>query len=133
MFHVPKSARPLSSDIELLRFLLWLADSTVMNLGNRLILAAYVLGAQFTQNVQAVDPTVTIKPGVVIGSQTSVVSGAQETVQVNQYLGIPFAAPPTGSRRFAPPAPTSWNEPVEAKSLPPACMQQFICKGKLLG
>jgi carboxylesterase type B len=44
-------------------------------------------------------------------------------------LGIPFAAAPTGDRRFAPPeTPSAWSSPLEAKTLPPACMQQFICE-----
>ncbi|KAJ6785455.1 hypothetical protein PWT90_01165 [Aphanocladium album] len=58
----------------------------------------------------ATSPTVTISPGVVIGLATSVAAGPQSTVAVNKYLGIPFGAPPIGSRRFAAPvvAP-SWN------------------------
>ena len=57
-----------------------------MNFKNRLILAAYVLGAKFTQNVQAADPTVTISPGVVVGSQTRVVSAAQRSEEHTSEL-----------------------------------------------
>ncbi|KAJ6118230.1 alpha/beta-hydrolase [Penicillium samsonianum] len=74
----------------------------------------------------AADPTVTIDAGVVIGVATAVTSAAKSSATVYNYLGIPFAAPPTGTRRFAPPAAaTPWSKPLEVKSLRPACMQQF--------
>lgn len=86
--------------------------------------------APVAQNATGIaDPTITISSGIVLGTATAVVSASQSTATVNKYLGIPFAAAPTGDRRFAPPeTPSAWSSPLEAKTLPPACMQQFICE-----
>jgi para-nitrobenzyl esterase len=43
---------------------------------------------------------------------------------VDMFLGIPFAAPPTGERRLAPPvAPVAWTSPLRATIAPSACPQ----------
>ncbi|MCP5143491.1 MAG: carboxylesterase family protein [Gammaproteobacteria bacterium] len=42
---------------------------------------------------------------------------------VNAYLGVPFAAPPTGDRRWAPPQPIRWDGVFNADRKGPACMQ----------
>ncbi len=47
------------------------------------------------------------------------------------FLGIPFAAPPQGERRFAPPVPPpAWNEPRPATSFGPACPQLSARDGR---
>ena len=43
---------------------------------------------------------------------------------VTQYLGIPYAAPPTGDLRFRRPQPhTGWNDTLQATKYGPSCMQ----------
>jgi hypothetical protein len=68
-------------------------------------------------------PTATIKSGVLMGTTTSIPSA---TVLVNKFLGIPFAAAPTGSARFsAPQLLAGWSEPKDTKKFSPACIQVF--------
>ncbi|GBN79984.1 Acetylcholinesterase 1 [Araneus ventricosus] len=43
---------------------------------------------------------------------------------VKMFLGIPYATPPIGSLRFLKPNPLEpWNDALQAKNQPPACMQ----------
>jgi len=43
---------------------------------------------------------------------------------VREFLGIPYAAPPTGNLRFMPPkAPSPWTSPRAAKTFGPTCFQ----------
>ncbi|XP_029106988.1 neuroligin-2-like isoform X1 [Scleropages formosus] len=45
---------------------------------------------------------------------------------VEKYLGVPYAAPPTGERRFQPPeAPGSWQEVRNATQFAPVCPQNI--------
>jgi para-nitrobenzyl esterase len=43
---------------------------------------------------------------------------------VSQFLGVPFAQPPTGDRRWRPPTlPEPWPTPLDATQYKPACAQ----------
>ncbi|XP_069965507.1 uncharacterized protein Nlg1 isoform X2 [Bactrocera oleae] len=45
---------------------------------------------------------------------------------VDEYLGLPYAEAPVGSRRFMPPgAPLPWQGLKMARHLPPVCLQQL--------
>jgi hypothetical protein len=54
---------------------------------------------------------------------------------VNQFLGVPFASPPTGSLRWRPPSPpTPWGPaPRDATWFAPTCMQVEWYWGALTG
>ncbi|TMS20011.1 Neuroligin-1 [Larimichthys crocea] len=50
---------------------------------------------------------------------------------VVQFLGVPYAAPPTGERRFQPPEPpASWPEIRNATHFAPVCPQSIV-EGRL--
>ena len=50
------------------------------------------------------------------------------------FLGVPFAAPPTGPRRFMPPEPAAcWSDVVDATHDGPACAQLDPNSGGVLG
>ena len=58
---------------------------------------------------------ITLSDGIVMGE----VDGA-----TRRFLGIPFAAPPTGERRWLPPEPPEpWDTPLEASEFSAACPQ----------
>ena len=46
------------------------------------------------------------------------------TASARQFLGIPYAAPPTGALRFAAPQPrAAWSQPIDATKAGPVCPQ----------
>jgi len=58
---------------------------------------------------------ITLSDGIVVGE----VDGA-----TRRFLGIPFAAPPTGERRWLPPQPAApWDSPLDASEFSAACPQ----------
>lgn len=66
--------------------------------------------------------------GLTVSTSSGTIHGKidSSSPDVRQFLGIPFAQPPLGDLRFAPPEPLDGSaaaESVEATQLPPSCMQ----------
>ncbi|KAF2875900.1 para-nitrobenzyl esterase [Massariosphaeria phaeospora] len=68
-----------------------------------------------------------ITAGLTIKTSSGVVTGFvnNTTPNVSQYLGIPFAEPPTGPLRWLPAVPKSGNAPIDATAFGNNC-PQFI-------
>ncbi|CAO2610532.1 Carboxylesterase 1E, partial [Lemmus lemmus] len=74
-------------------------------------------------------PVVNTRQGKVLGKYVSL-EGFVQPVAV--FLGIPFAKPPLGSLRFAPPQPAEpWSFVKNATSYPPMCSQDAV-SGQLI-
>lgn len=86
------------------------------------VVLLYAMLATAAYLPRAVDPSVTIASGVLVGTASRVSNQATTLPLATAYLGIPFAASPT---RFAPPAaPSSWATKT-VKTLKPVCYQQY--------
>ncbi|XP_056596266.1 uncharacterized protein ces2b [Triplophysa dalaica] len=70
------------------------------------------------------------KEGAVIQTKSGCLKGSHLTAQgketlIRTYLGIPFAKPPLGPLRLAPPQPTdTWTGVRDATKQPPMCLQE---------
>lgn len=95
------------------------AWDTLRPLSIMMLAIALVLGLAQLQRTAAVDSlTVDTTSGSVQGFTDDT------TPNVAQYLGIPFAEPPVGARRWLPPAPKQReNQTIKATALRPACPQ----------
>lgn len=66
-----------------------------------------------------------VRPAPMVTFEDGTVVGARANGFVN-YLGIPYAAPPTGANRFRPPQPVAhWSTPLSATRRPHACVQDL--------
>lgn len=66
--------------------------------------------------------------GLTVQTNTGLVSGFYNSSapNVRQFLGIPYAQPPVGDLRFAPPLPaTQRSGTLNATKFAPSCMQKF--------
>jgi para-nitrobenzyl esterase len=73
--------------------------------------------------LQAGDRSMHPIDGDPVQTQGGRVAGTELPSGVKAYLGIPFAAPPTGDLRWAPPRAASWTGVFNADRKGPACMQ----------
>ncbi len=49
-------------------------------------------------------------------------------VSVKHFLGVPFAAPPVGAFRFAPPQPPQYGATVDALAYANGMLLEYICQ-----
>ncbi|XP_066564946.1 neuroligin-1 [Amia ocellicauda] len=82
-----------------------------------------------SQKLDDTDPVVTTNYGKVRGFKKEL--NNEILGPVIQFLGVPYAAPPTGERRFQPPEPPSpWSDIRNATQFAPVC-PQTILEGRL--
>ncbi|XP_035279527.1 neuroligin-1-like isoform X4 [Anguilla anguilla] len=103
--------------------------------GPGLLLQLWVLGvalmgfAAALEKVDDADPVVTTVYGKLRGFKKELHN--EILGPVVQFLGVPYAAPPIGDRRFQPPEPpTSWPDTRNATQFAPVC-PQTIQEGRL--
>ncbi|XP_014407119.1 neuroligin-1 isoform X2 [Camelus dromedarius] len=86
-----------------------------------LLQAAHVL----SQKLDDADPLVTTNFGKIRGVKKEL--NNEILGPVIQFLGVPYAAPPTGEHRFQPPEPPSpWSDVRNATQFAPVCPQNII-------
>lgn len=99
--------------------------SSLIWLGLLLLQAAAVSAQKLDEN----DPVVTTTNGKLRGIKKEL--NNEILGPVVQFLGVPYAAPPVGERRFQPPEPpASWPEIRNATHFAPVCPQSIV-EGRL--
>ena len=72
--------------------------------------------------------------GSLVQTSAGAVSGITRDGGLKEYMGIPYAAPPIGPLRWAPPAAVeSWEGTIDASEPGPACMQPQGMGGDFYG
>ncbi|CDQ98432.1 unnamed protein product [Oncorhynchus mykiss] len=100
-----------------LTFLLW-----ILSLAQQALVTA-------SQKLDETDPVVTTVYGKLRGVKKEL--NNEILGPVIQFLGVPYAAPPTGERRFQPPEPPIfWPEVRNATQFAPVCPQTIV-EGRL--
>ncbi|XP_007946286.1 neuroligin-1 [Orycteropus afer afer] len=98
-----------------------LGTSLTLSVLGCLLQAAHV----FSQKLDDVDPLVTTNFGKIRGIKKEL--NNEILGPVIQFLGVPYAAPPTGEHRFQPPEPPSpWSDIRNATQFAPVCPQNII-------
>ncbi|XP_071668674.1 neuroligin-1 isoform X8 [Patagioenas fasciata] len=107
----------------------------LLHTGSNATLAFGILGfllhaaAVSSQKLDDTNPVVTTNFGKIRGIKKEL--NNEILGPVIQFLGVPYAAPPTGERRFQPPEPPSpWSEIKNTTQFAPVCPQNII-EGRL--
>jgi para-nitrobenzyl esterase len=87
------------------------------------MLASLLLATCLAAPLQAGDKSMQPLAGDPVQTSSGRVAGTRLDSGVKAYLGIPFAAPPVGDLRWAPPQPTSWSGIYNADRYGPECIQ----------
>ncbi|XP_053513540.1 neuroligin-1 isoform X3 [Artibeus jamaicensis] len=90
------------------------------------VLGCLLQAAQvISQKLDDADPLVTTNFGKIRGIKKEL--NNEILGPVIQFLGVPYAAPPTGEHRFQPPEPpTPWSDVRNATQFAPVCPQNII-------
>uniref|UniRef100_A0ABI7WWV7 Carboxylesterase type B domain-containing protein n=1 Tax=Felis catus TaxID=9685 RepID=A0ABI7WWV7_FELCA len=101
-----------------------LSLSPKSTVGRSLCLTLWFLSLVLRASTQAPAPTVNTHFGKLRGARVPLPS--EILGPVDQYLGVPYAAPPIGEKRFLPPEPPpSWSGIRNATHFPPVCPQNI--------
>ena len=85
-----------------------------------------LIAASLARNI-----TVSTSVGTIVG-KTENISFAGTPLVVTKFLGIPFAEPPVGAKRFSKPEKkATFTEPFVADTMPPMCFQNLDYYGNL--
>uniref|UniRef100_A0A8P0NWE2 Carboxylesterase 5A n=1 Tax=Canis lupus familiaris TaxID=9615 RepID=A0A8P0NWE2_CANLF len=99
-------------------------DSFLDLLGDVFFVVPGVVTARYHRGYPSLPPVVDTVQGKVLGKYVSLEGFAQP---VAVFLGVPFAKPPLGPLRFAPPqAAEPWNFVKNTTSYPPMCSQDAV-------
>jgi para-nitrobenzyl esterase len=76
------------------------------------------------RSASAADASVSCPPATDVNTADGPVCGLTTSSGVNEWLGIPYAAPPVGNLRWQPPQPPApWTTPLQATQLGSECTQ----------
>ncbi len=87
------------------------------------LLAGLLMASCMAAPLRAGDKSMHPLAGDPVQTSSGRVAGTQLDSGVKAYLGIPFAAPPVGDLRWAPPQPTRWSGIYNADRFGPECIQ----------
>jgi para-nitrobenzyl esterase len=92
-------------------------------IGSKHRILGMLLGASALMGMAPADRSMTPIAGDPVATASGRIAGTQLDSGVRAYLGIPFAAPPVGPLRWAPPQPANWKGVWNADRKGPECIQ----------